>query len=904
MAEEHHRPNPDELLARVKAEEKRESRGKLKIFLGYAPGVGKTYTMLEAARLRKKDTDVVVACVETHGRADTEALLRDLEIMPRRQVEYRGIKLAEMDLDAVIARHPQLAVLDELAHENAPGSRHAKRYQDVEELLDAGIDVYTTLNIQHIESGRDVVAQITGVWIRETVPDVFVDSATEIELVDLPPDELLNRLKEGKVYIPDQIAPAAENFFRKGNLMALRELTMRTAAKHVDEQTLAYMRAHAIPGPWSSGERLLLYVGPGSSGSSLVRSARRLAYELGAEWTVIRVETPSNSRLTAGQQGSIMDSIRLAQRLGAKSVTVPANSAARAVVEFANANNVTKIVVAKPRMRHLRSLPGELVVTQIVRRSHGIDVHMVGSGKDAVTGDSRNGVPLGGWRGHLQGLGLVALATAVGKMAPQFFAPANMIMVYLLCVVATAFLWGYGPSILVSVVSVLVFDFAFIPPVLSFTVLDTKYVFTLIVLLLVGLATAYLMRRIRDQADAATRRETETSALYALGRDLAISASLESHVGAVVRRVQETLRGEATIFLPDSANSGSLKAHSGHADAVVAANEMAAAMWCFQHQKTVGWGTETLPNAAARYTPLVTARGPIGVLALSANSGAGQLTVDQERLLGAYADLAAVSIEGIQSGEEARQAQVLGQVLKDTERLQTALLNSISHDLRTPLVSIIGTLSGLQEEGVVLDDATKRSMVEVAREEAERLNRLIANLLDMSRLESGTLKIARRPSEVLDLVGAALEQLGDRIRARPVRTELPEDLPFISVDFGLIVQVLVNILDNALKYSPAGSPIDIAGSLADGEIHIDISDRGSGIPAKDLPHLFDKFYSIHGPDNVRSTGLGLSICKGIIEAHHGRIAAENRPGGGTTISLVLPLDEPQPGVDGEGRTHA
>jgi two-component system, OmpR family, sensor histidine kinase KdpD len=890
MVEEHPRPNPDEVLARVKAEEKQKSRGKLKIFLGYAPGVGKTYTMLEAARLRKKDTDVIIAYVETHGRIETGALLEGFEVVPYRQVEYHGIQLNEMDIDAVIVRHPQLAVVDELAHENAAGSRHVKRYQDVDELLEAGIDVYTTLNIQHIESARDVVAQITDVWMRETVPDSFVDNANEIELVDLPPDELLNRLKEGKVYVPEQIVPAAKNFFRKGNLMALRELTLRTGAKHVDEQTLAYMKSHTIHGPWASGERLLLFIGPGSSGSSLVRSTRRLAYELGAEWTAIYVETPAGLRLKPEQQDRIMDSLRLAERLGAKTVTVRGDSTAKAVVEYAKANNITKIVVVKPRIRHLRTILSDLVVTQIIRRSQGIDVHLVNVGKEPVTGESQNKAIIGNWKGYLMGVGIVALATALGKLVPSFFAPANMIMVYLLCVVATAFLWGYGPSILVSVVSVLTFDFLFIPPTLTFSVFDTKYIFTLFVLLIVGLAIAYLMNRIRDQAESATRRERQTSALYSLSRDLAISADLESYVAAIVGRIKETIKGNAIIFLPDLSHPGPIKPYNNRTKIEVNENESAAATWSFEHQRMVGHGTDTLPNAAARYFPLVTARATIGVLGIFMDDPAGKLTVEQERLFGAYADLAAVSMEGIQLGDEAHRAQVLGQVLKDTEKLQTALLNSISHDLRTPLVSIVGTLSSLQEEGMMLDDTAKKNMIQVAREEAERLNHLIANLLDLSRLEAGALKISRQPSEVRDLIGSALEQLGERARNRPIKTAIPEELPFISVDFSLIVQALVNVLDNALKFSPDSYPIEISSRQIDHEVLIEIADRGPGIPTKELAHIFDKFYRIEGTENIKSTGLGLSICKGIIEAHNGRITAANREGGGTVIGIVLPIN--------------
>lgn len=901
MSEERPRPSPDELLARIKAEEKQAKRGKLKIFLGYAPGVGKTFAMLEAARLRRKDTDVVAAYVETHGRADTEALLLGFEAIPRRVVEYRGIKLTEMGTDAVVARHPQLALVDELAHENAPGSRHIKRYQDIEDLLEAGIDVYTTLNIQHVESVRDVVAQVTGVWMRETVPDSFIDNATEIELVDIPPDELLKRLREGKVYVPEQIAPATEEYFRKGNLTALRELTMRTGAKHIDEQTLDYMRAHGIRGPWSSGERLLLAISPDSLGARLVRSARRLAYLLGAEWSAIYVETPDHTRLLPEQQDQITETLHLAQRLGAKTEIIKGDSAINALSQYATTHNITRIVVGRPSKEHRWWLLRRPLADQLFHRPGNLDIHVIGQAETMRRSPVPTKTIFGNWRGHLEGLCLVALATAIGKLLPEFFAPANMIMVYLLCVVATAFFWGYGPSVVVSFVSVLVFDFLFIPPVLTFTAFDSKYFFTFIVLLAVGLIISYLMRRIRDQAEAATRRERQTSALFALGRDLAISTSLESYITAITQRLRETFGREAIIFLPAPANRGALKPYAAQPNVAVNDNEMAAAIWSFQHQKVVGQGTDTLPNAGARYLPLVTARGTIGVLALLVNETARNLTIEQERLLAAYADLSSVAIEGIQLGEEAHDAQVLSRVLRDTEKLQTALLNSISHDLRTPLVSIIGTLSSLQEEGMHLDDAAKKSMIQVAREEAERLNRLITNLLDVSRLEAGALKIAKQPSEVQDLVGAALEQLGERGRLRQITTDFPENLPLVSVDFSLIVQCLVNVLDNALKYSPADSPIEIRGAQSEHEVEIEVADRGFGIPPQDLAHIFDKFYRIQRPDKVTGTGLGLSICKGIVEAHGGRITAENRKGGGTIIKLSLPAQER---LTEEGKSHA
>ncbi len=656
MAEDYSRPNPDELLARVKAEEEQKRRGKLKVFLGYAPGVGKTYTMLEAARLRKKDTDVVVAFVETHGRVETEALLEGLEVIPRRQVEYRGIKLSEMDVDVVLARRPQLALVDELAHENAPGSRHPKRYQDIEELLEAGIDVYTTLNIQHIESGRNAVAQITGVWVREAVPDSVIDSATEIEMVDLPPDELLKRLKEGKVYIPEQIAPATEAFFRKGNLTALRELTMRIAGKHVDEQTLAYMKTHGISGPWPSGEHLLVCISPSPVGTRLVRNARRLAYQLGAEWFAIYVETP-DAHLSPNQQERLTSTLRMAERMGARVATIQGDSVVNAVTEFANKNNITKIIVGKSQRNRWQSLFGGSIVNQLIRQSEHFDVYIVGSRGESAQPEQSRTLGKGrsrNWRGYLQGLGLVVLATLVGQLIHGLFAPTTIAMLYLLSVVITAYLWGLGPSILVSVLGILAFDFFHVPPYLTFRVADTQYIFTFLALLLVGVVISYLALRVRQQTESARRRERETAALYSLGRDLAVSNDLESYIRAIIKRAKETFGHDTIVLLPDPQNKETLKPYTSNPNITIDENELAAGIWAYQHQRIVGHGTDTLPNAKARYLPLYTARGIVGVMAISAIDTNGELTIEQERLLEAYADLAAVAIESILLSQEMR----------------------------------------------------------------------------------------------------------------------------------------------------------------------------------------------------------------------------------------------------------
>ncbi len=889
MAEKSSGPNPDEVLARIKAEAKQPKRGKLKIFLGYAAGVGKTYTMLESARQLRKDVDLVVAYVETHGRPETEALLEGLEIIPRREVGYRGVTLTEMDLDAVLARRPQLALVDELAHTNAPDSRHPKRYQDVEELLEAGIDVYTTLNVQHIESLQSTVAQMSGVWVHETVPDTVVDNAAEIELVDLPPEDLLKRLKEGKVYVPQQITRAATNFFREGNLIALRELSMRTAAQRVDEQMRAHMETRAIPGPWPTVERILVCVRPGPQGNRLVHSAYRLASRLGAEWFAIYVETPDSAQLSPDRQDRLMNMLRLAEQLGGKAATVQGRSVGAAIAEYASKNNITKILVGKPDDRRWWNLPGRSVASQIIRQTEHIDVYIVGGNREVRPKREETAARQLShrWWRYLLGLALVGLSTLLGLAMRPHFSPTTIVMIYLLSVVVSALYLGLGPSILVSVLGVLVFDFFLIPPYLTFAVTDTQYVFTFIVLLGIGIVVSYLTSRVRRQTRVARHRESATATLYALSRNLTTTMELEATVQAIISSARETFGRDAAIFLPDDQNKEILKHHAENPNLVIDKNEVAAAVWSFQHRKRAGQSTDTLPNAKALYLPLNTASGVVGVMALWVSDTTSQLTIEQTRLLEAFADLAAVAIERTQLAEEARNAQILAA----TEKLQTALLNSISHDLRTPLVSIIGVLTSLREEGMGLDDAARTNLIQVATEEAERLNHLITNLLDVSRIEAGAIRISRQSSDVQDIIGVALEQLGSRSGSHPINIDISSALPFVSVDFGLIVQALVNIMDNALKYSPPDSPIEISGRQVAQQVEIEVADLGAGIPPEDLQHVFDKFYRVHRPDNVTGTGLGLSISKGIIEAHGGHIVAGNRPGGGTIIRLTLPVAE-------------
>ncbi len=883
-----HRPDPDELLARVQAEEKQQSRGRLKIFFGYAAGVGKTYAMLEAAHQRKDEgVDVVVGYVETHQRVETESMLEGLEIIPPKVISYRGVQLTEMDIDAVLARKPNLVLVDELAHTNAPGSRHAKRYQDVEELLLVGINVYTTLNIQHLESLNDVVAQITGTKVKETIPDRVIDEVTDIELIDLPTDELLNRLKEGKVYVPEQASRAIERFFRQGNLTALRELTMRRAAERVDDLMLDYMGKRAIPGPWPAGERLLVCISPGAISERLVRTARRLADELKAEWYAVFVETPANASLSSDQRDRVDRMLRLAEELGAKSLTLPGQSVADSVANYARNQNITKIIVGKSRRSRWANLLRGSIADQLIQLSSPIDVYFVNSepqsSSSLAAGPAEPYRQQGLWLKYLGGIALVVIASGICALVDPYISPTNLIVIYLLSTVVASIFLGRGPAILTSILSVAAFDYFFVPPRLTLAVSDTEYILTFLGLLAVSLVISYLTTQVQDQARAAQRRESQTAALYELGHDLTAAVGLEAVARTIIEHIGMVFSREVAIFLE---NKGELRLYMASQGLSVAENELAVATWAFEHGQQAGRGTDTLPEASMHYEPLKTTRGVIGVLGIKPVEQSRYLNPDQRRILEAFTNQVALAIEGARLVEQARQ----NELLEATEKLQTALLNSISHDLRTPLVSITGALSSLEESGSEMDKEVWVSLIETAREEAERLNRLVGNLLDITRLEAGAVQIHRQECDIQELIGSALEQVGNLLKNRQVKVDIPSKLPLVSLDFVLFSRVLVNIIDNALKYSPPDKAIEIQARVNNRDLEISIADRGEGIPNEDLERIFDKFYRVQRPGNVSGTGLGLSICKGIVEAHGGTIRAENRSGGGSIFTVCIPME--------------
>jgi len=882
------RPSPEAMLKLAKAEEAaaKEHQGRLKIFLGYAAGVGKTYAMLEAARLRSREGwDVVIGYVESHGRAETDALLEGLEVVSRKVINYQGVPLPELDLDAVLARKPQIVLVDELAHTNAAGSRHEKRWQDVEELLTAGIDVFTTVNIQHFESLKDVVAQITGVLVRETLPDRLLESAFEIRLVDIPPDELIQRLHEGKIYIPDRAAHAIEKFFRPGNLMALRELSLRRTAARVDDQMRAYMETQSIIGPWPTTDRLMVCVSGSPYSEKLIRATCRLAEELKAQWFTVNIETPQENKHIRENRERIWQNLRLAESLGAQVATVTATSVVDASIDYAMRHNITKIVMGKPNKPRWRELLQPPIVEQVIRRSGPIDVVVVSfetvEQQPLRKRAAKKRTPFG-LRGYAASLVLVAIVTMVCELFRPVLEPTNIAMFYLLAVVVAAVRLGRKPAIVTSLLGVLAFDFFFIPPRLTFAVTDSQYLITFVALFTVGIVISTLVTRARERAEAMRVRELQTASLYYLSRDLAAVAEIDIVMKAVVRNVEEALNARVVLLLPEGEHLDVMAASEG---VTLDTKEQAVADWAFRNRHASGHGTDTLVSSEFIFLPLQTTASVLGVMGVHMEHEIDYLSTENRRLLDAFATQTAMAMERIRFSQQAEHAQIL----QARENLERALLNSISHDLRTPLASVTGVLSSLKEGGTHLSENARAELLETACGEAERLNRFVGNLLDMTRIEAGAVRLNTEECDVQDLVGCALTALELRIGKREVSFRMLPVMPLVPMDMVLMIQVLVNLLENSLKYSPPETPIEIVATTDSSWLIIEVADRGAGIPEQDLKRIFDKFYRIPVPEGAGGTGLGLSICKGIVEAHGGRIRAENRAGGGLNIQIRLPL---------------
>ena len=886
------RPSPEALLEAARREDRQS--GRLKIFVGAAPGVGKTYAMLEAARAKRKDgVDVVVGVVETHGRKETQALLDGLEIVPRRRIEYRGQWLEEMDLDAIIARRPQLVLVDELAHTNASGSRHPKRHIDVEELLSHGIDVYTTVNIQHIESLNDVVAQITHVRVRETVPDKVFDRADAIELVDLTPDDLIQRLKEGKVYVPKQAERALDHYFSPGNLTALRELALRRTAERVDEQLLTHMRAHAIPGPWAAGERILVCISEDPRAAGLVRYARRLADRLHAPFTALYVETRRSLQFTEEQRDRVADTLRLAEALGGEAFTLPTGdrSIADDVVGFAHANNVTHIIIGKSaRSRWFEILHGS-VVHELVRRSGNISVHVIAG--DELTGEPvprktvRTAEEGASFDIRSYGFALLAVAVAlgIGAVIQQMLGIENVDLVFLTAVVAVAVRFGLWPSLFASVAASLCYNFFFLPPIYTFTISDPVNVAAFVFFTIVAVIVSHFAARGRTRTVAAHERVRTVELLYAFSRKLAGVGTLDDVLWATAYQTALMLKVRVVLLLPEN---GTIAVKAGYPpEDTLDDADVAAAKWAWQNDRAAGRGSDTLPGARRLFLPMRTGRGAIGVVGIDSDKPGPLLTPDQRRLLDALIDQSALAIERVRLVEDLDRAKRTA----ETDRLRSALLTSISHDLKTPLAAILGSAGTLRDLSNALNDGEKAELLTTVIDESERLNRFIANLLDMTRLESGAIVPNAARHDLGEIVGSALRRAGKILARHRVELELAAGLPMLDVDAVLFEQVLFNILDNAAKYSPAGTTIRIRSWRDNGSACLQILDEGDGIPAAELERIFDKFYRVQKGDQVRAgTGLGLAISRGFVEAMHGTITAANRADRtGAVFTITLPI---------------
>ena len=885
------RPDPDALLKRVQAEEVRRVEGRLKIFFGANPGVGKTYAMLEAAHQQRHDgVDIIIGVVETHGRVETQALVNGLEVVPRRAVEYHSTALQEFDLDAALTRRPAVILIDELAHSNAPGMRHAKRWQDVQELLKAGITVYTTVNVQHLESLNDVVAQITGVRVRETIPDSILERADDVELIDLPPDDLLQRLKDGKVYVPEQIQHAIHNFFAKGNLIALRELALRRTAERVDQQMEVYRRDHAVVRTWPAAETIMVCVNMKSRGPRLIRAARQMAADLHAKWIAVYVQLPRHLGLPQSERDRLVQTLRMAEQLGAETVTLSGENVAQELLNYARSRNATKIIVGKPVRSWWKEWVFGSVVSELVHQSGEIDIYV-------ITGAVGEGQPLlrrtlrstGDASVYAYALAGVLIATVVAWLMSPYFAAANLIMVYLIAVIVVAIRWGRGPSVLASFLSVAAFDFFFAPPYFSFAVSDIQYLLTFGVMLAVALVISNLAVRLQRQAELARYRERRTGVLYAMSRDLAIHRGTGMLAQLAVKHLRNAFDAQVAVFLADADKRVQLQ-RGELLFFELEPKESGVAQWVYDHNERAGLGTDTLPGASALYLPLVGSSGAIGVVAVRPQDLGLLLDPEQLHLLESLVNQVALAIERTRLSDEAQQAHVRA----ETERMRNAVLSSVSHDLRTPLATISGAASSLAQDE--LNASARKDLARSIYREADRLDRLLKNLLDMMRIEAGAVQLSREWHPIDEVAGAALARLEGRLHDHTINTSFPADLPLIFVDGVLLEQVVINLVENAVKYTPPGSTIDLSAPAGDDQVIVEVADRGVGIPSGEESRIFDKFY--RGKTTQEGgVGLGLTICRGIVEAHGGRIWAENRSGGGAIFRFTIPLPEKQPDVE-------
>lgn len=900
------RPDPDRLLAQVRAEEARARRGRLRIFFGATAGVGKTYSMLEAARVaRAGGTEVLVGYIEPHGRLETERLIEGLERLPTLAVRYREIVRQEFDLDAALRRHPAILLVDELAHSNLAGGdpppRHPKRWQDIEELLDAGIDVWTTVNVQHLESLNDLVAQITGVRQRETLPDRIFDEADEIELIDLPPEDLLARLRAGKVYVPEEVGTAVERFFRKPNLMALREIALRRMTDRLEQAAHATLPADQTSRPWLARDRVLVAIGPDEQAEQLIRAGKRLADALDAQWSAVYVETPALLRLSDKERNRRIDLLRLAESLGAETVTLGGPSAAEALLEYARTRKATRLLVGAPKRRGWRTWWRPSTTIELVRSARGFDVTTVAISDRAPPERAATAAaaPPGyeprpiRWARYGWALATTAVCTGLAWLMHPHFELANLVMVYLLGVTVAGLRFGRGPSVLTAVLNVAAFDFFFVPPRFTFAVGDAQYLVTFFVMLLIALVIANLMASVRQQTRVAGARERRTALLYAMSRELAATRGFDSMARAAVRHVAEVFDARAVVLLPDAA--GRLHAPSGAAlPESFRGADLAVAQWVLDHGRAAGLGSDTLTAAPGLYLPMVGAAAEgagqgLGVLAVLPGNPRRVLLPEQRHLLETFAGQIGLALERARLAEIAE----AGRLSAESERLRNTLLASISHDLRTPLAVMAGAASTLAERGAALDEATRAALAHSIESKAREMSELVSNVLDLVRLEAGPVGLRRDWQTLDDLVGAALQRVGERLDKHPIEVHLPPDLPPVYVDATLAAQVFSNLFDNIAKYTPAGTRVQVSAAADESFVRVVVDDEGPGLPPGDPQRLFEKFQRGEEEAATVGVGLGLAICRAIVRAHGGDIGAQRRPGGGARFEFTLPIAEPE-----------
>jgi two-component system sensor histidine kinase KdpD len=901
------RPDPDALLAKVKQQEAKARRGKLRIFFGSSAGVGKTYAMLVAARkLKSEGCDVLVGVVETHGRAETGALLEGLEVLPRKPVAYRGKTLPEFDLDAALARRPELILVDELAHSNVSGTRHPKRWQDVDELLQAGIDVFSTLNVQHLESLNDVVGGITNVRVWETVPDTVFDAADEVVLVDIPADELLARLKAGKVYVAHQAERAAQHFFRKGNLMALRELALRRTADRVEGDVQAYRVDQSIDSVWKTATALLTCIGPDPGAERVVRAAARLASQLNADWHAIYVETPDLQRLKPAKREKILATLNLAQELGAITAVIANAQIADSIIAYARKNNLSKLVIGRDPIRRLwpwqRSSGQKLAML-----APDIDLIEIGRADtpaqerrdpaptlpDADSGDRRQSKRL-----RYLWAALVCIAvTLLAMPLAAHFENSNIVAIFILTVVLIAVRLGRGAAALAAVLSVFAFDFFFVPPRFSFAVSDVQYLLTFVIMLAVGLITGQLTAGLRFQARVAAHREERAGSLYEIARDLSGAVQVEQVVKISDESIQRTFRASAALLLPDAA--GRLIVNSPKPDSErpgdALAVELGTAQWAFDKGQPAGFGTDTLPGSEVLYIPLRAPTQARGVLAVKAHNRRLLRIPEQRQLLDTFAALIAIALERVHYVGVAQNA-----LLKmESERLRNSLLAALSHDLRTPLTVLVGLAESLTLTAPKLS-AAQAETADAIQDEARRMSTMVSNLLDMARIESGDVKLNLQWQPLEEVVGAALEAARSMLQRHQVEVHLPRDLPLVKFDAVLIERVLVNLLENVSKYTPPGSTVILSAEVIGDALSVSVADDGPGLPVGREEAVFQKFMRGERESATPGVGLGLAICRAIIESHQGKITAAQRSGGGAVFTFTLPLGSPPlPAVEPE-----